>query len=309
MKYHSTQPHGLHKTKKKRRSGMRILALVAIGCMLLAMALPAAAQSAWPRGEVRDIVHTHYENIPVKTVAGQKINDCYLILETTYAPLRSFAEAVCGWTDISFNPKTRTATVKANGLHLSAQDGASYIVANGRYLYVDTPVVILDDGRTYVPVRALAKALGVGINWHAATRSVTVTGAYTPILSGDKFYDADTVYWLSRIISAESQGEPLLGQIAVGNVVLNRQKHEAFPNTVWGVIFDRKNGVQFTPVANGTIHNEPYYLSVIAAKLCLEGVTVSDRVLYFMEPRLSTSWWIPYHRTFAFNIGAHNFYY
>ena len=106
-----------------------------------------------------------------------------------------------------------------------------------------------------------------------------------------------------------SQGEPMEGKIAVGNVVLNRVEHSTFPNTIYGVIFDRRYGVQFTPAANGTIYNTPYYLSVIAAKICLEGETVSDKVIYFLEPSLSTSFWIVENCTFAFEIGCHDFYY
>ncbi|MBQ8859625.1 MAG: cell wall hydrolase [Clostridia bacterium] len=297
--------------KKRRRLFQKTTAAgLALLLMTSVLMMSAGAASAWPRGEIPHRVHTWYENIPVRVESNAvSVSDCYLINETTYAPLRSLCDAVLPAAKIDFNAATRTARVSADGLYLTAQEGSHYIVANGRYLYSDTPVVILDDGRTYIPIRALAKALGVGIAWNAATRSVTVTGEYTPILSGDKFYDADAVYWLSRIISAESQGEPLLGQIAVGNVVLNRVAHKDFPNTIWGVIFDRRYGVQFTPVANGTVYHEPYYLSVIAAKLCLEGVTVSDRVLYFMNPAISTSFWISSHRPYAFRIGTHQFYY
>ena len=91
------------------------------------------------------------------------------------------------------------------------------------------------------------------------------SGAYSPLAPASKFYRPDEVLWLSRIIIAESRGESLLGQIAVGNVVLNRVKSRDFPNTIYGVIFDRKYGVQFTPVANGTIYNTPGYTETLAA--------------------------------------------
>ena len=296
---------------KRRRLCLRGAALaLALLAIFSALTLGAgAATSAWPRGEISDRVHSHYERIPVATASGGRISDCVLIKETTYAPLRSFADAVVPGADVSFDAPSRTAYVNANGLWLIVKEGSHYLVANGRYLYFDTPAVILSDGRMYVPIRALARALGVGIEWSYSARSISVTGSYAPILSGDKFYREDEVYWLSRIISAESRGEPLLGQIAVGNVVLNRRAFPDFPNTVWGVIFDRKWGVQFSPVLNGSVYAEPYYLSVIAAKLCLEGVTVSEDVLYFLEPSKATSAWIPNNRRFAFKIGAHYFYY
>lgn len=285
-----------------------LLALCAL-CSFMGLDAAAAHISAWPRSEIDDCVHTHYEQIPVTVAAsGRQIGDCLLIEETTYAPLRTVCEAICEGATVSFDAQTRTAEVTAQGLTLSAQDGSYYVVANGRYLYADTPVRIMNDGRTYLPIRLLARALGVTVVWQSATRSVRLEGTCMPILGGDAFYDADAVYWLSRIISAESRGESLLGQIAVGNVVLNRVKSAEFPQTIWGVIFDCKHGVQFTPVANGTVYLPPTASAVIAAKLCLEGVTVSQDVLYFLNPKKATSFWMVETRRYAFLIGDHHFY-
>ena len=63
-------------------------------------------------------------------------------------------------------------------------------------------------------------------------------------------HDAIDLYWLSRIIYAESGAETLDGQIAVGNVVLNRMASKEFPDSIPGVIFDRVDGIQFEPVEN-----------------------------------------------------------
>lgn len=118
----------------------------------------------------------------------------------------------------------------------------------------------------------------------------------------------DKLYWLSRIISAESRGEPLEGQIAVGNVVLNRVDSPDFPDTIYGVIFDDRWGGQFTPVRNGTIYQEPTEQSIQAAKLCLEGVNVAKDSLYFLAPALTNNHWIMENRTHVMTIGAHWFY-
>ena len=48
----------------------------------------------------------------------------------------------------------------------------------------------------------------------------------------DSYYGARDVYWLSHIINAEAGNQPMDGQIAVGNVVLNRVADERFPNSV-----------------------------------------------------------------------------
>ena len=100
-----------------------------------------------------------------------------------------------------------------------------------------------------------------------------------------------------------------MGKIAVGNVVLNRVENAEYPSSVYGVIFDDKGGVQFTPVANGTIENEPSEESVMAAKICLENYKLSHHnILFFLNPQISTSTWIPDNRDFIMTIGRHDFY-
>ena len=128
------------------------------------------------------------------------------------------------------------------------------------------------------------------------------------MVKADSAYDYEDLYWLSRIISAEARGESFTGQIGVGTVVLNRVKSKQFPNTVKGVVFDRKYGTQFTPVANGSIYNAPTQSAIVAAKMCLDGYTLSDSVLYFLNPTIATSSWIQNNRKYAFKVGNHEFY-
>ena len=113
-------------------------------------------------------------------------------------------------------------------------------------------------------MRLVAEALGGTAEWDPYLDGAAVTSAG----SG---YDAVDLYWLSHIIYAESGAESMEGQIAVGNVVLNRVASDSFPNTVPAVIFDRKNGVQFEPVSNGTIYKTPSSASVQAAKRAMDG--------------------------------------
>ena len=158
----------------------------------------------------------------------------------------------------------------------------------------------------YIPAAVFAKAVGMKLD--ASESRISLTGSYSPLISADRFYRSDEVFWLARIIHAESRGEALLGQIAVGNVVLNRVKSAYYPNTIYGVIFDRKYGVQFSPVLDGTIYNTPGYNATLAAKICLEGYDVSEGAFFFLAPELATSSWIPRTREYAFTIGNHDFY-
>ena len=82
-----------------------------------------------------------------------------------------------------------------------------------------------------------------------------------------------------------------------------------YPNTIYGVIFDFKNGIQFTPAYTGTIYNTPSAESIAAAKMCLEGYEIVPGVLFFFNPRIATSNWISKNRPFAARIGLHDFYY
>ena len=242
------------------------------------------------------------------TLDGQSIlvGEAAIIDSVTYVPLRSFAE-LAGADSITWNASTKTATVKKGTMTMTVTDGAYYIVASGRYFYTSQKVLNINN-RLFVPVRPLAKSFCMDLTWNANTRTVILKSTGKTLVSGAQFYNADDLYWLSRIINAEAGGESLYGQIAVGNVVLNRVAHKQFPNTIYGVIFDRVGGVQFTPVALGTIYRNPTASSVIAAKICLEGTSISNEILFFMNPRISTSNWISKNRPFAFTIGNHDFY-
>ncbi len=249
----------------------------------------------------------NYENISVN-VAGTMLSDkALLIHDTTYVTLRSFSDALTD-VEISYNAWQRKADVYAEGLLLTATDGAYVVEANGRTLFAMTPVVIMNNGKMYVPVRTLAKAYGVSVEWENASRTVTIRGAVNFLENAETYYDKDELYWLSRIISAESRGEVLLGQIAVGNVVMNRVRSKDYPSTIYGVIFDRKYGVQFSPVLDGSIYQSPTYLSTLSAKIVLEGFSVSEDALFFLAPRIAQSNWIVENRTYLFSIGNHDFY-
>ena len=239
---------------------------------------------------------------------GRRIlpEESVIIESVTYVPVRAFSDEM-GAESVFWNAISRTATVKKDGITVNIGDKATYIEASGRILYSPTGVKNIND-RLFVPIRPLAAALSIDVDWNADTRSVLLKKSKMPFVSGDQFYNDTDLYWLSRIISAESQGEPLRGKIAVGNVVLNRKASPSYPNTVYGVIFDRKHGTQFSPVSFGTIYNAPTAESIVAAKICLEGYSISDEILFFVNPKYATSSWISDNRPFAFRIGNHYFF-
>ena len=59
---------------------------------------------------------------------------------------------------------------------------------------------------------------------------------------------AEDLELMACIIQCEAEGEPYIGKLAVGSVVMNRVASSSFPNTIMGVIY--QSG-QFSPVASG----------------------------------------------------------
>ncbi len=291
--------------KKERRIYMvKIKKAVALTLAILMLsAVMATAVSAGGQDFPAD-------SSPVNvTLDGKRVleGQAAIINSVTYVPVRAFS-VLMGAESISWNQSTRTATVKKNGVEMHFTSNALYVGANGRYFFTVQKILNLN-GTLYVPVRAIAQAFSVNVDWNAASRTVILKSTGKTLVSGSKFYNSTDLYWLSRIISAEASGESLSGQIAVGNVVLNRKASKQYPNTVYGVIFDRVGGTQFSPVSMGTIYNAPTQSSIIAAKICLEGYSVDTQILFFMNPRIATSNWISKNRPFAFSLGLHDFYY
>ena len=242
------------------------------------------------------------------TINGRAItSDVRIVNGSPYVALRSFINETTNMT-VTYKSQSRTLNIKGAGFEMDVIDGSNVIYANGRTLFSMSPSVIMTNGRMYAPLNLISKALGLSFYQSSATGAYVISGSVKPITHGATYYDTDAVYWLARIISAESRGESLLGQIAVGSVVMNRVNSSLYPNTIWGVIFDRKYGVQFSPILDGSIYNTPTASSVVAAKICLEGFNVNKNALFFLYPRASTSNWIPNNRTYLFSIGKHDFY-
>lgn len=109
---------------------------------------------------------------------------------------------------------------------------------------------------------------------------------------------------MARVISAEAKGEPYVGQVAVGAVILNRVGHPHFPTTIPGVIFEPD---AFTAVSQGTIWLPPTASAMRAAQDALAGWDPTGGALYYYNPAKATNWWITTRR-FLVQIGSHVFF-
>jgi N-acetylmuramoyl-L-alanine amidase len=108
---------------------------------------------------------------------------------------------------------------------------------------------------------------------------------------------------LARIISAEARGEPYVGQVAVGAVILNRIEHPSFPDTLSGVIY--QNGA-FTAVTDGQF-NQPVASSAYnAARDALNGWDPTGGCIYYYNPAKTSNKFIR-SRQVVTVIGSHRF--
>lgn len=114
---------------------------------------------------------------------------------------------------------------------------------------------------------------------------------------------SNDLYLLAKCIHAEARGEPYTGQVAVGAVILNRVKSSAFPNTIYGVIYQP---YAFTAVADGQINLEPNQQAYNAARDALNGWDPTYGCIYYYNPNTATSSWI-WSRKIVVTIGKHNF--
>ena len=274
-----------------------------------------------------------------------KVNNKYIASDvtpfiksgTTYVPIRFVADAL-NVDSINWNSTTKSVSIKDSDTTILLFVNQNYAYVNDEYRSLSNNAILVNE-RTFVPIRFVSEILGANVDWDdntstvlISTKSATASNSnssssssasknptssskpsnnpnnQTSSSQANTSYDDDSVYWLSRIIEAEAGGEPFKGKVAVGEVILNRVKSEEFPDTIWTVIFDKEFGIQFEPVANGTIYNTPSEESIKAAKTALSGSNYVGESLYFLNPTIASSNWIVKNRDFYTTIANHDFY-
>lgn len=224
----------------------------------------------------------------------------YIANSRTFVPIRFIGEALNA-SSIQWNNKSKVATLIFNDTTIKLPIGSNTITVNNNNYKIDAPIS-LKSGRTFVPVRFISEILGYNVQW--LNSSVYINSSDYP----PKNYTSEDLHWLSRIVEAEASAEPYSGKLAVANVIINRKKSSDFPNSIKGVIFDNNYGIQFSPVANGTIYNTPSTESIKAATSALTGSNNIGYCLYFLNPNKSTNFWIMNNRSFYIKINNHSFY-
>ena len=110
-------------------------------------------------------------------------------------------------------------------------------------------------------------------------------------------------YLLARLIHGEARGEPYVGKVAVGAVVLNRVKSASFPDSIAGVVYQKG---AFSAVTDGQFDQPVSSTSLKAARDAMAGWDPSGGALYYYNPAKTSNAWM-HSRPVITTIGNHRF--
>lgn len=89
----------------------------------------------------------------------------------SYVPIRYLGDAI--GAQVSWNASTRTATLTKNGKSIALAIGDYTALANGKYINMEVRPEIVK-GRTMLPARYVAEALGSTISWDGQSKEIVI---------------------------------------------------------------------------------------------------------------------------------------
>lgn len=161
--------------------------------------------------------------------------------------------------------------------------------------YYTSPLDGIYGKETQAAVRKFQRDYGLTPDGVAGPRTWTMIKKYSLNL-----YEMDI---LARVIYSEARGEPYVGQVAVGAVVMNRIQSDQFPDHIRGVVFQPG---AFTAVDDGQFWLKPNRTAYLAALDAVRGWDPTNNALYYFNPKTATSGWI-WSRPQKVKIGNHIF--
>ena len=137
------------------------------------------------------------------------------------------------------------------------------------------------------------------------------------LLTSMRPLDRPNFQWkcLAEALYFEARGEPIKGQFAVAEVILNRVKSEEFPNSICSVINQgtgRKHACQFSYTCDGKLervsNKVSYDQMVRIAGIMIDGVTqpLTAGATYYHATSVRPFWARRFENTVT--IGVHKFY-
>jgi len=234
----------------------------------------------------------------------------FLVPAGAYAAIHTVTPGECLYT-ISINyGVSLSSLMEANGiqnsliypgqqLYIPESDshcgGSSYVVQAGDCLYqigqrfgVSYHDIMQVNGLVDTVIYPGMVLTIPGLSTGTAVRQTVPQVSRGGIFQRPSLSDVDL---LARLITAEADGEPYEGKVAVGAVVLNRIDSPEFPDSISDVINQYDNGTyQFEPVMNGWINRPASAQSIQAAKDALSGIDPTNGALYFFAKWVNNEW-------------------
>lgn len=157
-----------------------------------------------------------------------------------------------------------------------------------RWGYLDGNV----DGKfgydTWQAVKKFQKKNGLKADGIVGKATLEALGINSTSVSSSSSRESD-VWLMACAINGEARGEPYVGQVAVGAVILNRVNHASFPNTIAGVIYQPG---AFDAVKDGQIYLSPNNECINAARDAMNGWDPTNGAIYYWNPATATNKWI-----------------
>ncbi|MDE4543164.1 spore cortex-lytic enzyme [Thermoanaerobacterium sp. R66] len=177
--------------------------------------------------------------------------------------------------------------------------------------YYDGPVDGFFGVRTWLAVRKFQANNGLNVTGIVddqtkvalgfnISKYTSISSTYTPVTSTTT---NDDVYLLAMLINGEARGEPFIGKVAVGAVVMNRVRSPMFPHTIAGVIFQPG---AFSAVDDGQMWLPPTQDCIRAAQDAIAGWDPTGGALYYYNASRVQNYWI-FNRPIITQIGNHIF--
>jgi len=130
------------------------------------------------------------------------------------------------------------------------------------------------------------------------------------------FQEKQQLDCLTTAIYYEARSEPIAGQLAVAQVVLNRTNSSVYPSTVCEVVYqgsNRSTGCQFSFTCDGSLNTEPKdrvlarsRASAVNVLLEMNGNATIERATHYHTIAVNPIWSANLLRTA--NVGSHVFY-
>lgn len=162
-----------------------LLSVSLIAAMTFASSVPAFASKDFPTTNPPVTVHVDgkYVSTDVKP---------YISNGRTYLPLRAAAETM--GANVVWDQASRTATVTKGGTVIRCTVGSTAYTINGVSQYADAAPQIVE-GRTMLPIRPIAEALGGTLYWDGTTAEASID---TPAPDASAPNIPDTVPYQAR---------------------------------------------------------------------------------------------------------------